>query len=168
MEIRARCKVIIQCDPDIIISGNVLLFLPYDIEQTPYFFFPHWVCYRTCRAALLLEGISRHHKVVIGTLGSQSFLVIWEHRQQQLCHSQRACGYLCTAIELFEISCFPVQKGSHWASRWALVLAQSAQGPWLSITTGQHWSHFTCDQDIQHSFLRCSTVTLIPLMEVER
>lgn len=102
------------------------------------FFFPHWVCYKTCRAALLLKSIPCHHKIAIETLGSQSFLVIWEYRQQQLCHSQRACGYLCTAIELFEISCFPVQKGSRWASRWALVVAKSAQGPWLSITAGQH------------------------------
>lgn len=39
MEIRARHKVIIQCDPDIIISSNALHFLPYNTEQNPSYFF---------------------------------------------------------------------------------------------------------------------------------
>lgn len=39
MEIRARHKVIIQCDPDIISSSNALHFLSYDMEQNPSFFF---------------------------------------------------------------------------------------------------------------------------------
>lgn len=40
MEIRARHKVIIQCDPDIIISSNALHFLSYNMEQNPSFVFP--------------------------------------------------------------------------------------------------------------------------------
>lgn len=134
MEIRSRRKVIIQRDPDIISSSNALHFLSYERNKILPFYFPHWVCYKTCRGALLLKGIPCHHKIAIETLGSEPFLVIRAHRQQQLCHSQGACGYLGIAVELFEISCLPVQKGSPWVSR----LAKSAQGPWLSITAGQH------------------------------
>lgn len=169
MEIRARHKVIIQCDPDIISSSNVLHFLSYDMEQNPSFPpapHPPLSLYKTCRAALLLKGISPQNSY--WDLGLQPFLVIWEHSSNSCATAKGPVGIwvlLWRSVKSAAFLCRRAQTGYQdelWY--WHSLLRVLGSASLLDSTEPP----FICDPDIQHSFLLCSTVTLILLMEVER